>query len=175
MTYVLAFVLGAITLWVVDFITVVYRMAADPTAVPRGTHSGPSAVEVTERLMQGHRAYIEAALEWADGTYAYEDIVEAVAAGRMQFWPAPHSAVITELVRHPQMLTLHIFLAGGNLGEIAAMTPTVLNWGQSQGASVCYFTGRKGWAKSYLVKDCGFVDRGMVCLAKPLGGAEALE
>lgn len=99
-----------------------------------------------------YRPQIEAALVYADATHAYDDVATMVAAGHAQFWPGPASVVITELVAFPRKKILNIFLAGGILREIELMAPGILEWGRQQGCDYATFTGRKGWARSFLTR-----------------------
>lgn len=108
---------------------------------------------MTAPTIHERRAQIEAALEYAGGTHAFEDIVAGVAAGEMQFWPGPNSAVVTEVKQWPRKRCLHIFLAGGNLAEIEAMSHGILAWGRSIGCSDAVFIGRKGWERTFLTRD----------------------
>ena len=77
----------------------------------------PSTLEA----MLPYRVMLEAALEFAGGTHLFEDIVEAVGEGRMHFWPAEKSCVVTEVVCYPRARAIHIFLAAGDLMEIKDM------------------------------------------------------
>lgn len=89
-----------------------------------------------------------------------------VAADECQAWSGPASVVITEIVVHPRKRVLNIFLAGGNLPEIEAMTPLILEWGKSRGCVAATFTGRRGWGRTYLTKQ-GWTER-LVMFAKEL-------
>lgn len=99
-----------------------------------------------------HRCYIEAALKYADGSHMFEDVAAAVAAGRMQYWPGPSSAIITEILDYPQYKALNFFLAGGNLPELERMTPLILEWGKAQGCKKALFAGRRGWERTFLTR-----------------------
>jgi hypothetical protein len=99
------------------------------------------------------RPHIEAALYYSGGTHTYGDIVEGVNDGRYVFWPGPNSAVITEIIEHPQKRTLHFFLAGGNAAELEAMLPGIADWGREQGCTLMSLTGRKGWERSFLKRE----------------------
>ncbi len=112
------------------------------------------------------RHHIEAALSHADNTHTYDDVAALVAADDCQFWPGRDSVVITEIVVHPRKRVLNIFLAGGNLPEIEAMTPIILDWGKSKGCEAATFTGRRGWARTFLTKQ-GWQER-LVMFAKKL-------
>lgn len=103
-----------------------------------------------------YRPQIEAALVYADATHAYDDVARMIAAGELQLWPGPASCIVTEIVRHPQKTLCNVFLAGGTLREIRAMAPILYDWARSQGASYMTFTGRPGWARTFLTKDDGW-------------------
>lgn len=120
------------------------------------------------------KPYIEAALEYASGTHTFEDIAAAVERGDMQFWPGPHSAVITEILESPRKRILNIFLAGGEgsaLAELAAMEPVIMDWARQQGCTEALFIGRKGWERTFLTRQ-GWKNSGMVVLEKDLDGEE---
>ena len=99
-----------------------------------------------------YRRQIEAALEHAGGTHTFEDVVALVADGKLQFWPGPHSAIITELVDHPRLREVRFFLAGGRADELERMEPVVLAWAKTQGCTRATMLGRRGWQRSFLVR-----------------------
>jgi hypothetical protein len=117
--------------------------------------------------ISARRSYIEAALEYADGSHSFQDICDAVAAGKMQFWPGPASAVITEILESPRQRSLNFFLAGGNLAELEMMTPTILEWGRRQGCIRATFYGRPGWERTFLTRT-GWAPARMVVFEKEL-------
>lgn len=100
--------------------------------------------------LHGARPHIEAALDYSGGTHTYDDVVKGVKDGSLVFWPGPNSAVITEIIEHPQKRTLHFFLAGGNAAELEAMLPGILDWAREQGCESASLTGREGWERSFL-------------------------
>ena len=99
------------------------------------------------------RPHIEAALYYAGGTHSYDDVVAQIHEGRLQFWPGPHSAVVTEIQEYPQRRTLHFFLAGGNLAELEVMLPGIMEWGRTQGCTAASMTGRRGWERTFLKRE----------------------
>jgi len=103
-----------------------------------------------------HREQIEAALGYAGGTHTFEDICSAVEAGSLQYWPCVRSAVITEIIQYPQKRALNFFLAGGDLAELEAMYPTILQWGKDKGCTVAVMSGRKGWERTFLTRTEGW-------------------
>ena len=96
------------------------------------------------------RPHIEAALQYSGGTHTFEDIREMVSTGRLQFWPGPHSAIVTEIIEYPRQRTLHYFLAGGQMAELRAMLPEIDAWGRAQGCTSASLAGRPGWSRSFL-------------------------
>ena len=91
--------------------------------------------------------WIESALAYGGGTHLYEDIVEAIVAGKMQLWPAENSCLVTEITLFPRKKVLHVFLGGGDLDEIIGMHESVVQWAIDQGCASLTMTGRKGWGK----------------------------
>jgi len=100
------------------------------------------------------RKWIEAALEYSGGTHDFDDIVEAVKLGAMQFWPAEDAAAITEIITFPKKKVLHIFLAGGNMDTIVDMNASAEYFAKMNGCSGLTIAGRKGWAK--VLKETGY-------------------
>lgn len=113
------------------------------------------------------RDQIEAALQYADGSHRFEDIVAAVEAGRMQFWPGPGSAIITEILETPGYKSVNFFLAGGELPELERMTPVVLEWAKAEGCTKAIFAGRPGWERTFLTRT-GWEKSKLVVLEKQL-------
>jgi len=100
------------------------------------------------------KGWIESALEYGGGTHYYEDIAEAIVAGKMQLWPAKDSCLVTEITVFPRKKVLHVFLGGGDLEEIIGMHESVVQWAIEQGCESLTMTGRKGWLKA--LKDDGW-------------------
>lgn len=111
------------------------------------------------------RPWIEAALEYTGGTHDYEDIVAAVLEGRMQLWPGQRSAAVTELLQYPKKLSLHVFLAGGDMDEILFAFHDASAWARSQGCADMTTTGRLGWER--VLQREGWT-KIMVTMGKPL-------
>ena len=93
------------------------------------------------------KPWIEAALEYCNGTYLWEDVVQNIAEGKMQFWPAPRGCMVTEIVVYPRKKVLNIFLAGGELDQILDMNDDVREWAKSHGCEAAIISGRIGWKK----------------------------
>jgi hypothetical protein len=93
------------------------------------------------------KPWIEAALEYCNGTYLWEDVVGNIAEGKMQFWPAPRGCMVTEIVVYPRKKVLNIFLAGGELDQLVDMYDDMNEWAKAQGCTGGTMTGRVGWKK----------------------------
>ena len=93
------------------------------------------------------RPWIEAALEYSGDTHTFDDIVEGLAEGRMQLWPAPRGCMVTEIVIYPRKKVLNIFLAGGELDQLLDMNSDMNAWAKQQGCTGGTLTGRVGWKK----------------------------
>lgn len=90
------------------------------------------------------------------GTHDLADLRAGIRAGQYQFWPGIHSAIVTQLVDHPQRRELVFFLAAGILPEIQALYPLILDWGIAKGCSHAAFVGRLGWGRTWLTKTEGW-------------------
>lgn len=113
------------------------------------------------------REYIEAALAYAGGSHSFDDVAAMVADGRAQLWPAPDSAVVTEIIDYPNYRALNFWLAGGNLEELRRMEPGILEWAKTErGCTKAFLTGRRGWERSFL-RDTGWEPK-LVVLEKVL-------
>ena len=95
------------------------------------------------------RTYIEAALEYSQGTHTFSDIAAGLLSGRYQLWAGQNSAVVTEIIVYPRMRDLHYFLAGGDLDELKEIRPRIEDWGRKNGCSRVSLAGRPGWAKTF--------------------------
>jgi len=93
------------------------------------------------------KPWLEAALKYAGGTHTLEDVVEAVAEGKMQFWPAPRGCAVTELIQFPRKKVLHVFLAGGEMDQIIDMDSSAVEFARINGCTGMSIAGRKGWSK----------------------------
>lgn len=92
------------------------------------------------------RPWIEAALEYAHGTHAIEDVEDGIEQGRFHFFCSPKSAVVVEFLQFPQKKAMNYFLIGGDLDElIEKIEPNVTRWAkQEHGCSLVFGVGRKG-------------------------------
>lgn len=93
------------------------------------------------------KPWIEAALQYADGTHTIDDIEDGIEKGLFQFWSGRSSAVVTELIDYPRKRELNFFLVGGDLGELKLMEPLISMWAREQGCQRVRAGGRKGFER----------------------------
>lgn len=90
-----------------------------------------------------------------------------VESGTCLFWPGNHSVIVTETLEYPRRKVLHFFLASGNLPELAAMVPLILEWGLENGCTSATLLGRKGWQRTFLAKS-GWTTSDLVLMEKEM-------
>ena len=93
------------------------------------------------------REWIENALEYSGGTHLYSDIVRSVLNYEMQLWSSKDSCIVTEFVNFPRKRFLHVFLCGGNMGEILDMQPAIVEFAKANGCDGLTSAGRPGWER----------------------------
>lgn len=93
------------------------------------------------------KPYLEAALQYADGTHTIEDVADGIARGVFHFWPGKRSAAVTQILVYPRAQFLLIFLAGGDMDELIDMIPSWKSWGAYLGCSKLTLAGRPGWQR----------------------------
>ena len=101
-----------------------------------------------------YRILLQSALDLSGGTHTFEDVVEAVDEGLMQFWPASESCLVTQLIVYPQVRAIHIFLAAGNLEQIKDFDESLDDFARQLDAEFITLSGRKGWQRT--LKDIGY-------------------
>ena len=97
--------------------------------------------------IEGYRTWIEAALKRSGGTHTFDDIVDGIASGHMQLWPAAMACAVTQIVVYPRKKVLHVFLAAGDLEQITDAIADVEAWGRAQGCESITMNGRFGWQR----------------------------
>ena len=107
------------------------------------------------------RPMLEPALEYADGSHLWDDIVAGVYSGAYQLWANETSAIITEVITYPRKRTVNYFLVGGVMEGLEDLRPQVETWATDQGYDSICMHGRKGWLRSFL-KDEGYTEKWVV-------------
>lgn len=101
------------------------------------------------------RAWLESALEYADGTFNIIDVADGIAKGNMQLWPADKAAAVTQIITYPRKKVLHAFLMGGEMEDVKKLEKAAVLWAKTQQCHAITLTGRPGWSKSFL-KEVGY-------------------
>lgn len=105
--------------------------------------------DLLNKELERCRYWIDSALVYSGGTHVFEDVAEAVHAGKMQLWPADDACMITEIAAYPRKKILHGFLAGGNMKTIEKMRGDAEKWAELQGCSAVSIAGRAGWERVF--------------------------
>lgn len=74
-----------------------------------------------------------------------DEVLELLASNQAQLWQGDRSAMVLQLLRPPP--TLHIWLAGGEMGDLLNMRGGMEAWGRTQGCEFVTINGRRGWAR----------------------------
>lgn len=88
------------------------------------------------------------AIAMTDGTHTEDDVLAALCTGKMKLWRNGSSGCITEFIQYPQMKTINVFIAGGDLTEIAPLQKEIENYGRKNGCHrACLLAVREGWTR----------------------------
>jgi hypothetical protein len=79
------------------------------------------------------------------GFYTPQDILSAIAVGKMQSFVEGESWAITQIAVFPRAKVLEILVALGDLDELRILHDRVLAYAEEIGASVVQAYGRRGW------------------------------
>ena len=69
-------------------------------------------------------------------------------SGSLLLWEGRKSAILTEDVTYPQHKAVQVWLAGGDMDEIIAMTPGLEAAARMRGCDRVLIEGREGWQKA---------------------------
>ncbi|HWA63622.1 MAG TPA: hypothetical protein VG939_19755 [Caulobacteraceae bacterium] len=85
-----------------------------------------------------------------DPSHSLEDVRALVEApGAMVcLWPGERSAAVTELITHPRLRELHVWLAGGDLEELRRGLPSIEAFAAALGCQRVSLFGRPGWTRA---------------------------
>lgn len=98
-------------------------------------------------IIEQCRPWIDDALEYSGGTHTFEDVYDRILDGKLQLWPAERGCAVTEIVVYPKKKVLHVFLAGGEMGQIIDMIDSAVAWSKTQGCTSMTIAGRHGWKR----------------------------
>ncbi len=93
------------------------------------------------------RERIASALEYSGGTHTFDDVAMMILQGKLLYWPLKNSCIVGEVYTYPNRKDLHFFISAGDLDEITAMQPKMIEAAKSLGCSSLSIAGRPGWIK----------------------------
>jgi len=93
------------------------------------------------------RERIASALAYSGNTHTFDDVAMMILQGKLMYWPLKNSCIIGEVLTYPQRKDLHFFISAGDLTEITAMQPQLIETAKSLGCSSLSIAGRPGWIK----------------------------
>lgn len=110
------------------------------------------------------RGHIMSALEHANNSHTFDDVVGMVLANRVMFFPYEDCFLIMEKVEYPRFSTFHCFLAGGDMEAVMDKQQVMSDFGRRLGCRYLSIAGREGWLRQ--LKDRGWqhVSSAMCCL-----------
>ena len=103
---------------------------------------------VTAHDWERCRGWLEAALEYAQGTHLLGDVLAEIEANKATFWAFEKSVCVTQMIDWPRLKQLHFWLVGGDLEDLLSHEPGVIEWGRSHGCTRFSTAGRMGWRKA---------------------------
>lgn len=86
------------------------------------------------------------AMKYQD-TYTIDDIEDKIRNGIALLWPGKKSAMVTEIIPFPQMLSMNILVFAGNFKEFEEMFKHIETFARESGVKRLYGGGRKGWIR----------------------------
>ena len=92
------------------------------------------------------RNWIEAAIEYTNGTHDFDDICAGIYGGKFHLLARPEGCLVLEIHTYPRKRALHVFLAGGDLSGVKHL-PDLEQLARDMGATEITATGRAGWAR----------------------------
>lgn len=110
-----------------------------------------SYMKKLSEALEAQKQNICNALEYADGTHTFDDVVSMVFSGKVVFWPYKDSFLITEVLEYPQKRVLHVFLAGGVLEDLCDVQDKLKELARKSNCTALSLCGRRGWLKPLAV------------------------
>ena len=84
-------------------------------------------------------------LDRMGGYYTAQDILSAIAVGKMQSFVEGDSWAVTQIALYPRAKVLEVLVALGNIDELRILHDRLLIFAAEIGASVIAAYGRRGW------------------------------
>ena len=104
------------------------------------------------------RALLGQALEHCRGTHVLDDVLAGIGEGRLQLWIGRASVAVTEWLNYPRKRVLNLFLAAGDIDDMALHLPGIEAFARGGGASALMMHGRtrrpNGWDRMLGFEPC---------------------
>jgi hypothetical protein len=84
-------------------------------------------------------------LERMGGFYTPQDVLTAIAAGKMQSFVEGNSWAITQIAVFPRAKVLEILIALGDLDELRILHDRIFDFAVKEDIGIVQAYGRKGW------------------------------
>ena len=84
-------------------------------------------------------------LDRMGGLYTLNDILTAIAEGRMQSFVEGDSWIVTRICLYPRAKALEVFAAIGDLDDLRILHDRIIDFAAEMGVGVIRAYGRKGW------------------------------
>jgi hypothetical protein len=102
------------------------------------------------------------ALDRMGGLYLPQDILAAIAEGRMQSFVEGDSWAITQVTKYPRATVLEVLIALGDLKDCRILHDRILKYAEEIGVGLINTFGRRGWIpdakeRGWKVKMTGYV------------------
>lgn len=92
--------------------------------------------------------HIRASLAYSGGLMDEATLSRAIERGDYHVISLPHSTVLVEFKTHETGLkTIDFPFCGGDMAELKAIEPQLLQWGRDMGCQKAMAFGRKGWQR----------------------------
>jgi hypothetical protein len=92
-----------------------------------------------------YHAKLARVLDRMGGLYTLNDILTAIAQGKMQSFVEGDSWIVTQVVSFPRAKVLEVFAAIGDLDDLRILHDRIIDFAAEIGAGVIRAYGRKGW------------------------------
>lgn len=107
-----------------------------------------SAIDVLANYFECRDLLLDA-LAHGDGRVTEALLVHQLVTGEYQLWRTDNSAGVTQINENPFNKCLFIFLAAGDLNEIANVAgPVIEQWAADIGCTSIILSGRLGWERA---------------------------
>lgn len=92
--------------------------------------------------------WIQAAIDADPAGLPIEQVRAEIEAGRAHLWPGQRSAAVCGLLTPLGIREYHVWLAGGDLGELRQMERSAEQYARAINCERLIIHGRKGWRRA---------------------------